>query len=67
MSTEKNEGKLTRVYIAVAENGFEIECSYAPKKSLSQRAGWTPAPYEEPKKYVVNNKAELIAHLNKVL
>lgn len=67
MSKEKSEGKLTRVYVVVAENGFEVECSYEPKKTLSQRAGWCPSTYEEPKKYVVKNKEELFKHLDKVL
>jgi len=61
---DKDKGPLTRLYVTVAKNGFEIEANYEPKKTLSQRKGWVPSPYCEPDKYVVNTKAALVAKIN---
>lgn len=64
---EKDKGKLTRLYISVAKNGYEIEASYEPKKTLSQKKGWVPSPYCEPDKYVVNTKDELTKKISDLL
>ena len=64
---EKDKGKLTRIYISVAKNGFEIEANYEPKKTLSQKKGWVPCGYCEPDKYVVNSKAALTAKVSELL
>lgn len=64
---EKDKGALTRIGITVAKNGFEIEASYEPKKSLSQKKGWVPSPWCEPDKYVVNTKAALTTKINEIL
>lgn len=64
---DKDKGPLTRLYITVAKNGFEIEATYEPKKSLSQRKGWVPSPYCEPDKYVCNTKAALTAKINELV
>ncbi len=64
---DKDKGPLTRLYITVAKNGFEIEATYEPKKSLSQRKGWVPSPYCEPDKYVVNTKAALVTKINELV
>lgn len=65
--SDKEKGPLTRLYITVAKNGFEIEANYEPKKSLSQRKGWVPSPYCEPDKYVCNTKAALVAKINELV
>lgn len=67
MADKKDKGTLTRIYINVAKNGFELECSYEKKATLSQKAGWVPSPYCEPEKYVAKSKADLIKQLNDVL
>jgi len=68
MAEKKDEKrKLTCINIDIAKNGYELRCSYEPKKSLSQRAGWVPSTYEEPTKYVAKNEDELIAQIKKVL
>lgn len=64
---DKDKGPLTRLYITVAKNGFEIEANYEPKKSLSQRKGWVPSPYCEPDKYVCSTKAALTAKINELV
>jgi hypothetical protein len=64
---EKDKGKLTRICITVAKNGFEIEASYEPKKTLSQKKGWVPSPWVEPDKYVCNTKAALAAKVSELL
>lgn len=64
---DKDKGKLTRLYITVAKNGFEIEASYEPKKTLSQKKGWVPSPYCEPDKYVCNSKAALKTKIDELL
>jgi len=64
---DKNKGPLTRLYITVAKNGFEIEANYEPKKTLSQKKGWVPSPYCEPDKYVVNTKEALTAKIADLL
>ena len=65
---EKQKGrKLTNISIDVAENGFEIRACYEPKKTLSQKAGWIPCSYEEPKKHVATSEAELYAQLKKII
>lgn len=64
---EKDKGKLTRLCITIAKNGFEIEASYEPKKSLSQKKGWVPSPWCEPDKYVVTSKAALTAKVNEII
>ena len=64
---EKDKGKLSRLYISVAKNGFEIEANYEPKKTLSQKKGWVPSPYCEPDKYVVNTKEQLTKKINELL
>ena len=61
---DKNKGPLTRLYITVAKNGFEIEASYEPKKTLSQKKGWVPYSCCEPDKYVVNTKEALTAKIS---
>lgn len=65
--SDKEKGALTRLNITVAKNGFEIEASYEPKKSLSQKKGWVPSPWCEPDKYVVNTKAALTTKVNELL
>jgi hypothetical protein len=65
--SDKEKGALTRLYITVAKNGFEIEANYEPKKSLSQKKGWIPSPYCEPDKYVVTSKAALTTKINELL
>lgn len=64
---EKDKGKLSRLYISVAKNGFEIEANYEPKKTLSQKKGWVPSPYCEPDKYVVNTKEQLTKKINELI
>lgn len=64
---DKDKGKLTRLYISVAKNGFEIEASYEPKKTLSQKKGWVPSPYCEPDKYVCDSVAKLKAKIDELL
>jgi hypothetical protein len=64
---DKDKGPLTRIYVTVAKNGFEIEASYEPKKTLSQKKGWVPSPYCEPDKYVVNTKAQLTTKISELL
>lgn len=55
----EHSDKLTRICITVAKNGFEIEASYEPKKTLSQKKGWVPSGWCEPDKYVVNTEEAL--------
>ena len=62
-----DKGKLCRICITVAKNGFEVEASYEPKKSLSQKKGWIPSCYVEPDKYVMNTKAALTSKINELL
>jgi hypothetical protein len=64
---EKDKGPLTRLFITVAKNGFEVEATYEPKKSLSQKKGWVPSPYCEPDKYVMNTKADLLKKVGELL
>jgi len=64
---EKDKGKLTRLCITIAKNGFEIEASYEPKKSLSQKKGWVPSSYVEPDKFVATTKAQLVSKINELL
>lgn len=64
---DKDKGPLTRLYITVAKNGFEVEATYEPKKSLSQKKGWVPSPYCEPDKYVMNSKADLLKKVGELL
>jgi hypothetical protein len=62
-----DKGNLTRISITVAKNGFEIEAIYEPKKTLSQKKGWTPCSWCEPDKYVVNTKAALATKVADIL
>lgn len=61
---DKDKGPLTRLYVTVAKNGFEIEASYEPKKSLSQKKGWVPSPYCEPEKSVATSKEDLLKQIS---
>ena len=48
---KKEDGKL-HIKIDQIENGFEVSCCRDKKpKSISERAGWVPTMYEEPKKH----------------
>jgi hypothetical protein len=65
---DKDKGKLSRLHIAVAKNGFEIEANYEPKQSLSQKKGWVPScSYCEPDKYVVNTEEALVAKIKELV
>lgn len=64
---EKDKGKLTRLYITVAKNGYEIEASYEPKKTLSQKKGWIPSPYCEPDKCVATSKSDLLKQIGELV
>ena len=65
--TDKDKGPLSGLYVRIAKNGFEIEASYEPKKTLSQRKGWVPSPYCEPDKYVATKKADLLKKIDELL
>jgi hypothetical protein len=67
MSEKKEDRKLLGLSVDIAENGYELRCSYEPKKTLSQKKGWVPCSYEEPKKYVARTKKELLEQIDKVL
>ena len=64
---DKDKGKLTRLYLTVAENGYEIEASYEPKQTLSQRKGWVPPSYSEPKKCLAMNKKDLLKKIDEIV
>ena len=61
------KGKLTRLSICIAKNGYEIEACYEPKKSLSQKKGWIPSLYVEPDRYVCQDKTCLTEKINELL
>lgn len=63
----ESKGKLTRLSICIAKNGYEVEACYEPKKSLSQKKGWIPSPYVEPDKYVCQDKKCLTEKINELL
>jgi hypothetical protein len=65
--SDKEKGALTRLNITVAKNGFEIEASYEPKKSLSQKKGWVPSPWCEPDKFVASSREALTKKINELL
>jgi hypothetical protein len=66
MAAEHSD-KLTRLCVTIAKNGYEIEASYEPKKTLSQKKGWVPSPWCEPDKYVCADKAALVKKINELL
>ncbi len=64
---EKKHGELRHIDICVVENGYQIRACYDPVLSLSQKAGWTPQPYEEPKNYVEKTKDAVLKRLKEIL
>ena len=64
---EKPKETLCHISICVADNGYQVECSYDMEQSLSARAGWVPPSYCKPKKLVAKGKADLLKQLESVL
>ena len=62
-----DKGKLTRLCVTIAKNGYEVEASYEPKQTLSQKKGWVPSPWVEPDKYVCTDKKCLTEKINELL
>jgi hypothetical protein len=62
MADKKNEGKF-HANIDEIENGYEVSCRRDRKQSLSQRAGWVPSSYEEPKKVFCKTMKDVVKHL----
>jgi hypothetical protein len=62
-----DKGKLTRLSVTIAKNGYEVEACYEPKKTLSQKKGWVPSPWVEPDKYVCTDKKCLTDKINELL
>jgi hypothetical protein len=58
---------VTHIDICAAENGYTVCVCHEPKKSLSQKKGWVPTPYEEPKKYVADSKEKVLELVKKHL
>lgn len=67
MGMTEHSDKLTRICITVAKNGFEIEASYEPKKTLSQKKGWVPSSWCEPDKFVASSKEALTKKITELL
>ena len=47
------------------ENGFEVGCRKEKKMTLSQKKGWVPCSYEEPKRYSFDTLDKALAHIKK--
>lgn len=62
---------ITNIYISCeeidGECGYRIEVQREPKKSISQKAGWVPSPYEPPDKFTATSKEKLLAKLKEIL